>query len=170
MFLLAGLFGVVPRVSAQGFDLQEKANASIALMSFTVTPDITASNLTIYDDTGEADLLMAVLGGGATISKQRPVYLEGTLGYSRYDPQVVLGENDIVPTYTAHWTTESASGGIGWDFPLDEHWVIRPIANVSLGTVSTDSGHVRPRLGGGKFPGSWRQTQKSAGISHPRQT
>lgn len=138
ILVLAGLFGVVPRVCAQGFDLQEKANATIALMTFTVTPDITASNLSIYDDTGEADLLMAVLGGGATMSEQRPLYLEGTLGYGRYDPQVVLGESDLAPTYTAHWTTESASGGIGWDFALDEHWVIRPIANASLGTVSTE--------------------------------
>lgn len=136
--LLAGLFGGLPRAYAVDSDLQKKANASIALMTFTVTPDITASNLSIYDDNGEADLLMAVMGGGATMGEQRPLYLEGTLGYSRYDPQVVLGENDIAPTYTAHWTTESASGGIGWDFPLDEHWVIRPIANVSLGTVSTD--------------------------------
>jgi hypothetical protein len=36
------------------------------------------------------------------------------------------------------WDSFSATGGVGWDFPLSQHWVIRPIFNFTLGTVVSD--------------------------------
>jgi hypothetical protein len=140
LFLVSmpGLLGGVHAAHADDSTLQQQANASIALMTFTVTPDITASNLTIYDDAGQADLLMAAWGGGATVSEMYPVYLEGTIGFSRYDPSLVLGDTASTTTVLPEWTTESASGGIGWDFPLKYKWVVRPIFNLALGTVTSD--------------------------------
>ena len=67
-----------------------------------------------------------------------PIYLEGNLGFSRYDPQFVISRGEETKTFPAKWNTISASGGVGWDFDLSEHWVIRPIANLSLGTVASD--------------------------------
>ncbi|MBP8221446.1 MAG: autotransporter domain-containing protein [Aeromonadaceae bacterium] len=123
--------------------LQQQVNAALSLMTFTLTPDVTASNLSINDNSGdgssgESDLLMTQLGGGATMSDGFPIYLEGNLGFSRYDPQFVISRGEETKTFPAKWNTISASGGVGWDFDLSEHWVIRPIANLSLGTVASD--------------------------------
>ncbi len=123
--------------------LQQQVNAALSLMTFTLTPDVTASNLSINDNSGdgssgESDLLMTQLGGGATMRDGFPIYLEGNLGFSRYDPQFVISRGEETKTFPAKWNTISASGGVGWDFDLSEHWVIRPIANLSLGTVASD--------------------------------
>lgn len=130
-------------VSAEESLLQQQVNAALSLMTFTVTPDVTASNLSINDNgsdgsSGKSDLLMTQLGGGATMSDDFPIYLEGNLGFSRYDPQFVISKGEQSKTFPAKWNTLSASGGMGWDFPLGDHWVIRPIANLSLGTVASD--------------------------------
>ena len=119
--------------------LQQQVNAALSLMTFTVTPDITASNLSINNGNGDtSDLLLTQVGGGATMSNDVPVYLEGNLGFSRYDPQFVISRGEESNTIPGKWNTVSVSGGIGWDFDLSEHWVIRPIANLSLGTVASD--------------------------------
>lgn len=142
------LLGVVMACIAQGAHagdslLQQQVNAALSLMTFTVTPDVTASNLSINDNSsdgssGTSDLLMTQLGGGATMSDGFPIYLEGNLGFSRYDPQFVISKGEESKTFPAKWNTISASGGVGWDFDLSDHWVIRPIANLSLGTVASD--------------------------------
>lgn len=36
------------------------------------------------------------------------------------------------------WTSVGATGGVGWDFRLADEWVLRPIANVSIGHVESD--------------------------------
>lgn len=138
------LLGLAMTCIAQGVHaseslLQQQVNAALSLMTFTVTPDITASNLSINEGNGDSsDLLMTQLGGGATMSDEVPVYLEGNLGFSRYDPQFVISRGEEHNTFPAKWNTVSVSGGVGWDFELSEHWVIRPIANLSLGTVASD--------------------------------
>ena len=126
-------------VHAEESLLQKQANAALSLIAFTVTPDVTASNLSINDRSSEnSDLILTQFGGGATISSETPVYLEGTMGYSRYDPEYVISEGESSRIVPVKWNTLSASGGIGWDFPLAKNWVIRPIANISLGTVASD--------------------------------
>lgn len=133
------LSGVVMSAHAEESLLQKQANAALSLIAFTVTPDITASNLSINDhSSGNSDLILTQLGGGATLSSETPVYLEGTMGYSRYDPEYVISEGETSRTVPVKWNTLSASGGIGWDFPLAKNWVFRPIANISLGTVASD--------------------------------
>ena len=139
LFLGLGLFGMGQDAHAEDSLLQQQVNAALSLMTFTVTPDITASNLSINNGGGDtSDLLLTQLGGGATMSDGFPIYLEGNLGFSRYDPQFVITRGEETNTFPAKWNTLSASGGVGWDFDLSEHWVIRPIANLSLGTVASD--------------------------------
>lgn len=124
--------------------VQRRANAVVSLMSFTVVPDITASNLDIGSGTNEqAALTITQLGGGATMSEGFPIYLEGTLGYSRYDPQFVFTDGSETRTIPTKWNSLSATGGIGWDFKLHtDRWggnlVLRPIGNFTLGTVASD--------------------------------
>lgn len=124
--------------------VQRRANAVVSLMSFTVVPDITASNLDIGGSTGEKSALtITQLGGGATMSEGFPIYLEGTLGYSRYDPQFVFTDGTETRTIPTKWNSLTATGGIGWDFGLyKDKWggnlVLRPIGNFTLGTLASD--------------------------------
>ena len=124
--------------------VQQRANAVVSLMTFTVVPDITASNLDIGSGTNQsAALNMTQIGVGATMSEAVPIYLEGAIGFSRYDPQFVVSNGTESRTLPTKWNSLTASGGIGWDIALHEdprggHWVLRPIANVSLGTMASD--------------------------------
>lgn len=123
---------------------QDRANAVLSLMAYTVVPDITASNLDIGSGTNQsAALNMTQIGGGATLSETVPLYLEGAIGFSRYDPQFVVSNGTESRTIPTKWNSLTASGGVGWDIPLHEdqrggHWVLRPIANISLGTMASD--------------------------------
>lgn len=124
--------------------VQQRANAVVSLMTFTVVPDITASNINIGSGTNQSSALnMTQIGGGATMSESVPIYLEGTLGFSRYDPQFVVSNGSESRTVPTKWNSLTATGGIGWDIGLhrDSHggnWVLRPIGNVTLGTVASD--------------------------------
>jgi hypothetical protein len=122
-----------------GIDVQKLANGIVGVMSYTVAPDVTTSSLSINNaTTTNAGLTLSQFGGGFTWSKETRLYLEGNAAYSRYDPVFLVSdgaENRQLPT---RWNSFSASGGVGWDFPLAEHWVIRPIFNFTLGRVLSD--------------------------------
>lgn len=125
-----------------GPDVQKRANGVLALLSFTVTPDLTASSLGIRNGaTGNPALNMTQLGGGFTLSPSFPLYLEGALGGSRYDPTFIVSDGQQQRALPTRWTNVAATGGIGWDFPLNEKkdLVIRPIFNFSLGEVLSDA-------------------------------
>ena len=79
-------------------------------------------------------------GGGFTISEDFPLYLEGTAGYSRYQP-TDFRDKDIDLNIPIKWNSFSLSGGIGWDFPVTENkeLKLRPIFNFSLGRVESDA-------------------------------
>lgn len=137
--------GLVTKARASDESLvQQRANAVVSLMSYAVVPDITASNLNIGSGTNDTSALtITQLGGGATLSEDVPLYLEGTLGYSRYDPQFVFTDGNETRTIPTKWNSLSATGGIGWDVGVHRdrvggNLVLRPIANVTLGTVASD--------------------------------
>jgi hypothetical protein len=123
----------------RGVDVQKLANGILGIMSYTVAPDVTTSSLAINnEETSNASLSMTQVGGGFTWSKQFPVYLEGNAAYARYDPVFVVSEGADARSVPARWNSVSATGGIGWDFPVSQHWVVRPIFNFTLGRVVSD--------------------------------
>ncbi|AEC20406.1 hypothetical protein PT7_1866 [Pusillimonas sp. T7-7] len=147
-----GLFSVLAcvlgtTVSAQTVrltqdDLQKRANGVLALMSYSIVPDITTSSLSIGSGGGgthgSSDFFMTQLGGGDTLSDSVPIYLEGVLAASRYDPTFIAthgAESRRIPT---KWNSVSATGGIGWDFKLTDELKLRPIFNFALGNVTSD--------------------------------
>ena len=122
-----------------GANVQKLANGIVGIMSYTVAPDVTTSYLSIDNSaTANAELSLTQFGGGFTWSKQTPLYLEGNAAYARYDPVFVVSEGTDARPVPAKWNSFSATGGIGWDFGLSEHWVIRPIFNFTLGRVVSD--------------------------------
>lgn len=146
VFLLLTVFYYCPlSVAADGSRIKQRANSVLTLMSYMVVPDITASDLNIGTGTNESnELNITQFGGGATLSENFPIYLEGAMGYSRYDPQFVLSNGTETRRIPTKWNSLTATGGIGWDFhlfndDLGGNWVIRPIANVMLGTMASDA-------------------------------
>ncbi|KDP86518.1 hypothetical protein CF70_007000 [Cupriavidus sp. SK-3] len=137
---LAGAQGA-PDFSFLNANVQKRANGVLSLMSYSVVPDLTSSSLSINNaSSGNPGIVMSQLGGGATMSKSFPIYLEGAIAYSRYDPQFVASNGTESRSVPTKWNTVSATGGIGWDFPLTENkeLVFRPIFNFSLGYVASD--------------------------------
>lgn len=123
----------------QGIDVQKLANGVLGVMSYTVAPDVTTSSLAIDNSaTSNTDLKMSQFGGGFTWSKGTPLYLEGNAAYSRYDPIFVGSDGTEQRRVPAQWNSFSGTVGIGWDFPIAEHWVARPIFNFTLGYVASD--------------------------------
>lgn len=127
-------------IQLQEGNLRERADAVLGLMSFMLTPDVTTGSLSLNDGSADnPDIALTTLGGGFTMSRDFPLYLEGTLGYSRYDPTFLTSEGDDARSVPTKWNTVSLTGGIGWDFPVATEWKFRPILNFSYGRVKSDS-------------------------------
>lgn len=123
----------------RGANAQKLANGIVGVMSYTVAPDVTTSSLSITNnDSSSANLTMTQVGGGFTWSKQVPLYLEGNAAYARYDPVFIASDGTTDRAVPTKWNSFSATGGIGWDFDMTSHWVIRPIFNFTLGRVASD--------------------------------
>jgi hypothetical protein len=122
-----------------GYSLQQAADGVLGLLGYNVIPDVTASSLSIsrggQEDTG---LQTTQFGLGFTVDPDFPLYLEGFLGYSRYDPRFVFSEGAQKSVLPTRWNNVSGTIGVGWDFPIIEGLVFRPILNASLGHVETD--------------------------------
>ena len=122
-----------------GYSLQQAADGVLGLLGYNVIPDVTASSLSIsrggQTDTG---LQTTQFGLGFTVDPDFPLYLEGFLGYSRYDPRFIFSEGAQKSVLPTRWNNVSGTIGVGWDFPIIEGLVFRPILNASLGHVETD--------------------------------
>ncbi|MGX9693635.1 hypothetical protein [Achromobacter anxifer] len=147
LFAALACAAAAPAQAQQGLrlskdDLQKRANGVLAIMSFSIVPDITTSALSIGTGTGSvsgsSEFSMSQLGGGDTISKSVPIYLEGVLAWSRYDPTFVATQGAESRTIPTKWNSVSATGGIGWDFKLTDELKLRPIFNFALGNVTSD--------------------------------
>jgi hypothetical protein len=120
-------------------NLQERANGILSLMQYTLFPDVTTSSLSINSgSTGNPDLKMVQAGGGFTVSRSFPLYLEGNAAFSRYDPTFIASNGTETREIPAKWSTVTGTVGIGWDFRLTPELVLRPIANFSMGHMESD--------------------------------
>ncbi|WP_428983652.1 hypothetical protein [Paraburkholderia phymatum] len=122
-----------------GGNVKQHADAVLAVMTYTTVPDVTTSSLSINSGaTGNPGFGQTQLGGGFTISKSFPLYMEGTLAYSRYDPTFVASDGSEQRAVPTKWNTFSGTVGLGWDFRITDELVFRPILNGTIGRVSSD--------------------------------
>ena len=121
-------------------NVQKRVNGVLAMMGYTLFPDVTTSSLSIRNSaTGNPSMTIAQLGGGFTVSKSFPLYLEGNAAFSRYDPVFIATNGTEQREIPAKWTTLTGTVGVGWDFPLTRELVLRPMANFTLGHVESDA-------------------------------
>ena len=119
--------------------IKQSADEVLAMMSYSVVPDLTSSFLSINDDqVGQNRLFMTQFAGGETISKKTPVYLEGSAAFMRFDPTFVREGGQDARALPARWNSVALSGGIGYDFPIAPNLVLRPIFNFSLAHLESD--------------------------------
>jgi hypothetical protein len=119
--------------------LQQRAGGILTLMTYTLFPDVTTSTLSISNEaSGNPGLFVTQLGGGFTVSRSFPVYLEGNAAFTRYDPTFVATNGTEQREIPAKWTTITGTVGMGWDFRLAFELVLRPIANFTLGHMTSD--------------------------------
>jgi hypothetical protein len=120
-------------------NVQRSANGVLALMSYSVVPDLTTSSLSISDaSTGNPDISMSQVAGGFTLSDEFPLYMEGGAAFSRYDPTFVASDGEEQRRIPTKWNCVAGSVGLGWDFSIFDELKFRPIANFALGRVSSD--------------------------------
>ncbi len=139
LLLLLSLPAAGQDVKVRGTSLQKRVDGALAMMQYSVSPDVTTSSLSISEgDSDSNSLFMTQLGGGFTWSKSTPLYLEGNAAYSRYDPVFVLSGGTETRRVKAQWNSLVGTVGAGWDFPIAKELVLRPIANLTLGHVESD--------------------------------
>ncbi|MEM5438792.1 hypothetical protein AABE10_26495 [Paraburkholderia diazotrophica] len=122
-----------------GGNVKQHADAVLAIMTYTTVPDVTTSSLSINSGTtGNPGFGQTQFGGGFTISKSFPLYMEGTLAYSRYDPTFIASDGATQREVPTRWNTFSGTVGLGWDLRITDELVFRPILNGTIGRVSSD--------------------------------
>lgn len=122
-------------------DVGQATRALLSFLSFSVIPDSTADSLEAQGGSGnDARILLTQVGDGDALPGLAPLYLEGYLGYARFDPYFVVTGEEGTGIVQARWQTFAATGGIGYDFTLADHWVLRPIANLSLAHMTSSAG------------------------------
>jgi hypothetical protein len=142
--LALGLVLASSPASGQGFtlingSLQKRVNGVLSLMQYTMFPDVTTSSLSITSGaTGNPAFNMVQVGGGGTLSRSFPLYLEGNAAFTRYDPTFIATNGTEQREIPARWTSVTGTAGIGWDFPIVPELVLRPIANFMLGGMTSD--------------------------------
>ena len=119
--------------------ISQRANAVLSLMAYSVVPDLASSSLSVQNaETDNPGVYMTQLGGGDSFSKSFPLYLEGAIAYSRYDPTFIATDGTESRRIPTRWNTVTGTGGIGWDFPITDELVFRPIFDIALGKVASD--------------------------------
>ena len=126
--------GILP-----GNKIKKNADGILSIMAFSVVPDLTSSFLSIDDSqVGSNRLFMTQFAGGDTVSKKTPIYLEGSIALSRFDPTYVETMGQEARRLPARWNSIAGTAGIGYDIPLTSELVLRPIFNFSLGHLESD--------------------------------
>jgi hypothetical protein len=121
------------------------ASGALGLMGFNATPDGSANAIEVNRGSanpgkGEAapSLTLGQFGVGFTVDDSFPLFLEGYLGYARFDPRTLFtgsGERQL----PLRWNNVAAEIGIGWDFHLTDYLILRPILNGTLGYIASDA-------------------------------
>ncbi len=142
---LAQSGGVAVRLADSRSDIRSRPGGVLGLMGYNVTPDGSANAMQIDrgtasgGDEGSPTLTLGQFGFGFTVSDSFPLFLEGYIGYARYDPRAVFTGGEDARRAPLRWNNVAATVGIGYDIRLTEYLYLRPILNASLGYAASDA-------------------------------
>ena len=116
----------------------------LVYVNFAALPEVSSGNLVVDAGLGEpeAELANFGLGGDTAVDLNGfPLYLEGNLGAARISADFLV-DDPVIGSTVLHpdWTIYTATVGVGAEFAVSEHWVVRPILLAGGGRVvnSTD--------------------------------
>jgi hypothetical protein len=142
IFIVAGTAAAQVPPGIVGTTPRKAAESALDLLAYSVVPDGTVSTLQINRG-GEGDenigVTLSQLGAGFTWSDSFPIYLEGYLGYARYDPRFVFSDGQQQRQIATRWDQFSTTVGVGWDFPIAKNLYLRPILNAAIAQITTDA-------------------------------
>lgn len=143
LLVVALLSTVTPLAAQTTIDEARVADGMLGMLAWTVTPETTASGITVGGGTGggEDTLNFVQIGVGERVLADTPLYLEGFLSLSSFNPDYVVGSDAGPVQVGGRWSSAAGTLGVGWEFPLADNLVFRPIVNVAFGQVTT-----RPRF------------------------
>jgi hypothetical protein len=136
---------VAARLAALRETVRAQRGGVIGLMGYSVIPDGSANALQLDTKTltsgeeGDPTLTLSQFGLGFTVSESFPLYLEGYLGYARYDPRAVFTGEGVRRT-PLRWNNVTSTIGVGYDFRIAENFWLRPILNFSAAYAASDAG------------------------------
>jgi hypothetical protein len=136
----AGAQTAEPPYEAIGAKVEKRINGIIALLGFQAIPDITTTSLSISEPaSGDPEIVLGQFGAGFTWSDDFPLYLEGMVGYSRYDPRFLVSDGSDTREVPFQWNSTAATIGIGWDIRLMDNLVLRPVVSATIGYIASDA-------------------------------
>lgn len=127
------------------FSIERQAEGVLAMLGISAIPDSTSSSLQLRGNLARGSRSKFEswqVSGGFTWSEDLPLYLEGSIGYNRYNPDLLITEDAQSARLRPKWTGIAATGGIGWDFKLTDTLTLRPILNLTYGKVFSDTQYV----------------------------
>jgi hypothetical protein len=121
----------------------ERRTAALAVMGYNMIPSGSASAVQISrgvasDGSADTRLVLGQFGDGATISDDVPIFVEGYIGYARYDPRFVGSGGQDARRLPLRWNNLSATVGVGVDIRLAPNLFLRPILNGAAGVALSD--------------------------------
>lgn len=134
---------VLARIDALRGQLAGRGSGVVGLMGYNVTPDGSSNAVTVNRASatvsGESPVLtLGQFGAGFTVSESFPLWLEGYVGYARYDPRAVF--TNLPPRRSPlRWNNIATTIGVGYDIRLGEYLWLRPILNLSAGFAAADA-------------------------------
>lgn len=137
------LDGLLDRIDAIRAQLNPRGSGVLGLMGYNMSPDGSANAIEVERGNAKTELGSSVMqlgqmGAGFTVAESFPLWLEGYLGYARYDPRAVF--TNLPPRQTPlRWNNLAATVGVGYDIRLAEYLWLRPILNLSGGYATSDS-------------------------------
>ncbi len=132
------------QTSAQDFRLGDGVsrfpNQALATFGLVAIPNDSANGLSLRNKSNDANEYFSFqLGGGFRLHEETPIYTEGYLGYQRYNPILIVSRPSGDMIVPVRWNGAAATGGIGYDWKLTNHWSLRPIMNASIGHIVSDA-------------------------------
>jgi hypothetical protein len=111
------------------------ARAALAAFSVGALRREGATTVSVIGASGdEADFYSTSIGAGTDLPADPRVYAELQVAYQNYDPEYLLPATDA-DLVDVRWSSVALSGGLGWNYAIDDNLTLRPMAIASVGHV-----------------------------------